>query len=66
MGDVVEMDAMRPHLTIQTPEAVHVVPLALLSEVAAGKQPFCRLPESVWRALLGDMVLILTEEASQK
>lgn len=39
MGDVVELDDARPHLTITGEDAVHVVPCLLIEEIISGKLP---------------------------
>ena len=54
MGEVVDLDAMRPHFSAYDPIAkqVHVIPVALVANIIDGKVPVSDADESMIRALL--------------
>lgn len=52
---VVSLSDALPHLVVRTPDGnVHVLPVALVSDVVKGDQPVSVLGDQVIRALLGD------------
>lgn len=51
---VTTLDDFRPHTVIDCGGSVHVVPCALLEDVAAGARQFDALPEEVWQAIVRD------------
>lgn len=59
VAEVVALDDRRPHLSVATPGAVHVVPVATVRRIAEGGLPLDALPEAVIRALLGDALVQL-------
>ncbi len=38
MGNVTDISEQRPHLTVQGKEAVHILPVSLIRDVAEGKK----------------------------
>ena len=47
---VENIDDFRPHLTVNCCESIHVVPVALIENVIAGKKDFTQLEQ--WDVLL--------------
>lgn len=47
---VIHIDDQKPHLTINCGDSVHVVPIALIEDVIAGKKCFTQLEQ--WNDLL--------------
>lgn len=50
--NVTRLDDARPHVTVQTPGQVHVIPLKLLHDIAVGDKPMSYLPDAVYRRML--------------
>lgn len=59
---VTDLDDFRPHAVIDCGESVHVVPCALLEDVAAGVRPLDALPNDVWQVIVGDWLADRTPE----
>jgi hypothetical protein len=59
VAEVVALDDRRPHLSVVTPGAVHVVPVSAVKRFAEGALPLDALPEAVIRALVGDALVQL-------
>jgi hypothetical protein len=56
MGNVVDLDEYRPHITLSCNDGhIHVIPVHLLDKIAAG-EPLALLPKCAIRALLYDYV----------
>ena len=53
-GDVVELDAMRAHITISVDGGVLVVPLALMEDLASGKTPIANVDE--WERMVRTII----------
>ena len=62
MGDVIELDAHRPHLVITDRDNgnAHVVPVSLALDVASGAQPLSTFPEGVWGTIATQWLMQLT------
>jgi hypothetical protein len=48
--NIVNIEDAKPHLTVNCGESVHVVPVALIEDVIAGKKDFTQLEQ--WDVLL--------------
>lgn len=66
VAEVVALDDRRPHLSVVTPEAVHVVPVVTVQRIAEGAMPLDALPEAVIRALLGDALVQLMDKSLRR
>ena len=55
MGEVIELDAMRPHYCIGVANGnQHVLPVALVSAVADGREPPAVLGDDVLRTIISE------------
>lgn len=52
MGEVVELEAMRPHVVVHASDAAHVLPVSLLEDVAKGSKPSAMLTEPVIQRII--------------
>lgn len=52
MGNVVAIDDMRPHVVVHASDAAHVLPVALLQDVAKGSKPSSILTEPVIQRII--------------
>ena len=52
MIEIADLSERQPHLTICTPGAVHVVPVTLVRDVIAGRQPAEVLSELVLQRII--------------
>lgn len=52
MGDIIDLDAHRAHLTISVGTTIHVFPVSCMLDVASGKLPLETLEPDVWRRIL--------------
>ncbi|WP_312143237.1 hypothetical protein [Stutzerimonas kunmingensis] len=52
MGDVVELEDMRPHVVVHAADAAHVLPVSLLEDVAKGAKPSEILTEPVIQRII--------------
>jgi hypothetical protein len=59
---VVDIAAQQPHLTIQVPGGVVVMPVSAVREVANGNRPLSGLGDDVIRSLLKDYLLAYCKE----
>lgn len=49
---VVELEDHRPHVSVVASDGVHVIPLSLLRDVVAGRQPSSILTEPVLQRII--------------
>lgn len=62
MGQLVELDDHRPHLTMACDAGhVHVLPVALVLDIAHADQPIDHLPDCLYRKILGEWLVCLRE-----
>lgn len=52
MGDVVQMEDMRPHVVVRATDSAHVIPVSLLEDVANGAKPSKVLTEPVIQRII--------------
>lgn len=57
--NIVSLDSQRPHLTLDTGNAVHVMPVALVADVAEGRKPPSILGDDCLRVIVDEW---LTEQ----
>lgn len=59
--NVVDLNDYRPHMVVTLDATVHVLPMQLLHDVAAGMREVDVLPPEVWRGILRDFLLLNAE-----
>lgn len=52
MGEVVELESMRPHVVVHAYDAAHVLPVSQLEDVAKGSKPSAILTEPVIQRII--------------
>lgn len=52
MGDVVTLEDMRRHMVVHAADAAHIIPVALLEDVAKGLKPSGILTEPVIQRII--------------
>lgn len=63
-GEVVELDAQRPHFSISCECGAHVVPELYLERVAANDPMVLPLPDCLQRAILRGWLRMMAERAA--
>lgn len=56
------MSAFRPHVTICTSGAVHVMPVAMVRDVAAGRLPLSAIGDDCLRVIVGEWMTRVEED----
>lgn len=60
--NVVDLDAQRPHLTVEGESRVHVVPVALIEDVIIGKRSPTVLGDELTRDILAQWLRGVQDE----